>query len=91
MIYIDKLQSYVKEQINPLARCYGSQWSHLFTDNEQELHEFASKIGLKCDWFQNKKNFPHYDIVKSKRQQAITLGAQEIDLRDYIKNKLKSN
>lgn len=55
MIYVDKLQSYVKEQINPLARCYGSQWSHLFTDNEQELHEFASKLGLKRDWFQNKK------------------------------------
>jgi hypothetical protein len=91
MVYVDKLQIYIKEQIDPLARKYGAQWCHLFSDNEQELHEFASKLGLRRDWFQNKKSFPHYDIVKSKRQQAIVLGAQEIDLRDYIKSKLKSN
>ncbi|MDD5650323.1 MAG: DUF4031 domain-containing protein [Candidatus Nanoarchaeia archaeon] len=93
MIYVDKPTSYIKEQISQIAQRYGThvKWCHLFADDVQELHEFAGKLGLRRSWFQNKRNFPHYDLVQSKRQQAISLGAQEIDLRSYIKSKLGYN
>jgi len=40
---------------------------HLFTDgNIEELHEFAQKIGLKREWFQNKKLLKHYDLIGKK-------------------------
>jgi hypothetical protein len=93
MVYVDKPTHYLREQTNPFAQRYGShvKWCHLFADSLQELHDFASKLELKPSWFQDKKRFPHYDIVQSKRQQAIALGAQEIDLRNYLKNKLGYN
>lgn len=90
MIYVDKLTTYLKQQASPFAQRYGThvKWCHLFADDIQELHQFSLKLGLQSTWFQNKPKFPHYDIVQSKRQQAILLGAQEVDLRSYLKNKL---
>ena len=86
MIYVDKPASYLKVQKSAQAQRYGDiKWSHLFSDNEQELHDFASRLGLKREWFQNKARFPHYDIVESKRKLALKLGAQEVDLREYLK------
>ena len=54
---------------------------HLITDsNIEELHEFASKIGLQRAWFQNKnKNHPHYDIWGTMLQRALKAGAQKIE------------
>lgn len=93
MIYVDKPLSYLKSQKSPQAQRYGDhvKWSHLFADNIEELHEFASKLGLRREWFQDKESFPHYDIVGSKRRLAIELGAQEINLKEYLKSRyLKS-
>ena len=39
--------------------------THLVSSNLKELHEFAEKIGLKKEWFQNKK-YPHYDLTSKK-------------------------
>ena len=39
-------------------------WYHLMSDTEdEEIHNFALKLGLKREWFQE----DHYDIVESKR------------------------
>lgn len=46
-------------------------------DSEEELHDFAVKIGLKREWFQQ-GSVPHYDLVPSRRQAAVDLGAQEL-------------
>lgn len=51
---------------------------HLFTDNLEELHAFASRLGLRREWYQN-KGFPHYDLTESKRLQAIRLGATQVE------------
>lgn len=48
---------------------------HLSADTLDELHAFAKKLGLKRSWFQNHKLLAHYDLVPSKRDQAIKLGA----------------
>lgn len=53
---------------------------HMFADSEEELDEMAEKLGLHKSWKQGTDysrigNLVHYDIAKSKRAQAITLGA----------------
>lgn len=66
------------------------RWSHLMADTPDELHEFAAHLGLQREWFQERCKTPcgkvcvhwHYDVVDSKRTEAITLGAKAIDIRE---------
>lgn len=51
---------------------------HMMSDDLDELHAMADKLGLKRSWFQNKST-PHYDICQAKRAKAIKLGAIEAD------------
>ena len=53
----------------------GKMWGHMMADTIEELHEFAGRIGLKREWFQNAKGIPHYDVTVKKRDEAIRLGA----------------
>lgn len=50
---------------------------HLQADTEEELHTFASKLGLRREWFQagRRPEAAHYDLTASKRELAIRLGA----------------
>jgi hypothetical protein len=61
-----------------------ARWSHLFTDqpDQAELHELASRIGLRRTWFQATASYPHYDVTDTKRRQAITAGAVPITWRE---------
>lgn len=68
MIYVDQ----------PIHPWRGKKWCHLVADDLDKLHEFATKLGLKREWFQNHKIQPHYDITIAKREQAIKLGAKPI-------------
>lgn len=52
---------------------------HLVADGIDELHEFASSIGLKREWFQDKKAHPHYDIFGVIKLQALNSGAVVVD------------
>lgn len=76
-----------------------STWSHLFADTEDELHEFASRLGLRRSWFQDptKTGKPlkaapgsraaqnwHYDVTEGKRRQAVALGAVEVSSREAV-------
>ena len=51
---------------------------HLIADTNDELHEFAAKLGLTRAWFQAKSSGPHYDLTASKRALAVMLGALEL-------------
>lgn len=51
-------------------------WSHLLADTDDELHDFAAKLGLRRAWHQHPGTpLSHYDVTEPKRQQAIKLGA----------------
>jgi hypothetical protein len=50
---------------------------HLWADSLEELHVFATRLGLKRAWFQDHPKLPHYDLVKSRRDKAVRLGAKE--------------
>jgi hypothetical protein len=54
---------------------------HMWADNEEELHAFAARLGLKRAWFQQpaKASWKHYDVSLGTRAKAITLGAIETD------------
>ena len=54
---------------------------HLTADSLDELHEFASKIGLKRSWFQNHLHPHYYNLPGSKLNDAIIAGAQMIPTR----------
>lgn len=65
---------------NSMIAHKGRRWCHLTTDSAEgleELHEFAAKLGLRREWFQERPQwwFCHYDVTASKRRQAIELGA----------------
>lgn len=66
MLYVDEIRTYTTKL--PYKR-----WCHLATDESlDELHAMAERLGLKREWFQDKPNSPHYDLVPSKRALALT-------------------
>jgi len=68
------------------AARHGKQWCHMWSDthNVSELVRFARMIGLKPEWLQKREQFPHFDLVPSKRNTAVRLGAVEVDLRVWL-------
>jgi len=55
------------------------------TESEEELHEFAQKIGLKREWFQQPKKplmrHAHYDLTtKTKLGQALDADCSKAEL-----------
>lgn len=86
-VYVDELRSYDEASIKPAARQFGKRWCHMTADTEQELHDFAARLGLKRAWYQIGGRrvwhwyLSHYDLVPSKRALAVKLGAEEGSLR----------
>lgn len=62
----------------------GRKWCHLVADSLDELHHFASQLGLKRRWFQLMASYPHYDIPVDLREKALRLGAKIADRRQII-------
>lgn len=93
MIMVDKLAKTVAR--DPHTRFVGSRsghrWCHMWAEHgeEEQLHEFAAKIGLKRTWYQPHRIIGHYDLVPSKRALAIAAGAVETDLKDWLKRRTK--
>lgn len=57
---------------------------HLIADTNEELHEFAARIGMRMAWFQKSSSGPHYDLTASRRAAAVRLGAVEITSREMV-------
>ena len=60
------------------------QACHLWADSLDELHAFAAKLQLRRAWFQNRQDFPHYDLTSNKRALAVRNGAIEMSLKAWI-------
>lgn len=85
-ILVDGLTDY-----GEIARAKGlrwTEWCHMVSDvGEDELHEFAARLGLKRAWFQGRHNgasAAHYDLIASKRSKAVALGAVEVSSRELV-------
>jgi hypothetical protein len=60
----------------------GKKWAHLVSDSSyEELHDFATALGLKREWFQG----DHYDIPTHIRDQAVELGATPVEARVLVR------
>jgi len=57
---------------------------HLFADTLDELHLFATGLGMKLEWFQEDSSLPHYDLTPGKRKQAVAKGAIEASRKTLI-------
>jgi Protein of unknown function (DUF4031) len=60
------------------------RWSHLIADTDEELHEFAARMGMRREWFQHKSGRPHhahYDLPERARADALAYGAVEVTWR----------
>jgi len=66
---------------------------HMVSDeSEQELHEFARKLGLKRRWYQDHPKHPHYDLTTERaRQRALSLGAEKVKATEILKRAWWSN
>lgn len=80
---------YVDEAIYPYR---GQLWCHLYSDaGTNELHLFAATIGLSRSWFQDKPEFPHYDLSPKFRAIATRNGAREITSKEMVNLKRVAN
>jgi Protein of unknown function (DUF4031) len=69
----------------PIWERGGQLWCHLTADTPEELHAFATMLGLRRSRFQSKPGRPwvdHYDITEPKRRQAVALGAVAITIEE---------
>lgn len=87
-VYVDDMQ--MPARVGRIS----ARWSHLMADTDEELHEFAARLGLRRSWHQ-KPGTPisHYDVTDSKRDEALRLGAVPIgymsrESMDLLKRKM---
>jgi len=77
-VYVDPLLDWPKTKKWP----YGAV-SHMYADNEEELHAFAKSMGLKRAWCsditQPESALLHYDLTPGMRKKAVAYGAREVD------------
>lgn len=62
----------------------GRHWCHLVADTLIELHDFADRLGLRRDWFQDRASYPHYDITLLLRARALRMGARSADKTELL-------
>jgi hypothetical protein len=52
---------------------------HMYADTPEELHAMALLIGMRLEWFQNRPDFPHYDLTPARRKRAVHRGAVQVN------------
>lgn len=85
-VFVDELVAYGQAPKAGAEGYFGNgkQSCHLSADSTEELHEFATRLGLKRAWFQGGR-MPHYDLTPNKRRQAVQLGAIEMPAIDMAR------
>lgn len=62
---------------------------HLVSDSSlEELHEFASGLGMRREWFQ-RKSIPHYDLTGEVYDLAIERGATVVSSRELVRRAVR--
>lgn len=74
-VYVDDLVEYPGK----------GRWCHMVSENLEELHAMAARIGLRREWFQNHSRHPHYDLMAFTRALAVQHGAVEVSRAELVK------
>ncbi len=73
MVYVD----------SPIYKFGRMIMCHMIADTTDELLSMADSIGVDRKWIQHPGTHrEHFDICKSKRAKAVSLGAVEITARE---------
>ena len=51
----------------------------------KELHNFAERLGLHREQFQEHGRLPHYDLRPVVREKAMSLGAEDVSSKELFK------
>ena len=76
----------VSVYVDPIRPVEYGRWKyacHMIADTLDELHSMAGAIGMQRSWFQP-SSFPHYDLLRFRREAAVKLGAVELEKRPFI-------
>lgn len=66
------------------VRFRGMKMCHMIADTTEELLAMVDAIGVKRKWLQCQGTAnEHFDICFAKRVVAVTMGAVEINFREY--------
>lgn len=82
-VYVDRIFIWPLEltkdpRVRRIAARTGGRWCHLTADSQQELLDFAQRMGLNRGWVQHVDTpSVHFDLTPSRRAYAIQLGAIE--------------
>lgn len=57
------------------------KYSHLMADTTDELHKFASVLGVKQHWFDR----DHYDLSPEQFHDAVLAGAIVVTSRELVR------
>lgn len=60
-------------------------YCHMIAESIEELHKFASSIGLGKHLFHNGAKFSHYDLTAEQRQLAVSAGATQITSKTLVR------
>lgn len=74
-VYVDRLRDYPRKAA--LGKWPYHESCHMTADTLAELHKMAWRLCLRRSWFQDHPRYPHYDLTKNKRVQAVAAGAIE--------------
>jgi hypothetical protein len=77
-VYVDDWRQWAR--VGPIE----ARWSHLTADTDDELHEFAARLGLRRGAFQDHRDPTrhHYDVPEAVRRRAIAAGAVALTWRE---------
>ena len=64
----------------------GLKWCHLMADDIEELHRFATRLGIHRNSYQGppRTSAPHYDLTSFERARAIVLGAKACSRTEIV-------
>ena len=58
----------------------------MVTDSSaEELHDFARRLGLRRERFQQHERLPHYDLRPHMRERALALGAEVVSSKELFR------
>jgi hypothetical protein len=78
-VYIDDWRQWAN------VRGRADRWSHLLSDDPEELHALAADLGIPSRGYQRHRRSPalnHYDVPEALRRRAIELGAVPVTWRE---------
>lgn len=78
-VYVDPLLP-----VHPNANWRWPTSCHLMAHSVEELHDFALSLGIERFRFQDRPDFPHYDLWEDLRVEAVRAGAIELGRREFV-------